>query len=55
MKFLKLLFSLLLICIIGCNSSTNSAKKDTVLKKVEINSEVVIHKDSLVLNGNEGN
>jgi antitoxin component YwqK of YwqJK toxin-antitoxin module len=55
MKFLKLFFPFFSICIIGCNSPNSNAKKDTIVKKVAINSTIVVHKDSLTLNGNEGN
>ncbi|WP_422894399.1 toxin-antitoxin system YwqK family antitoxin [Polaribacter sejongensis] len=41
--------------IIGCNSSTNNKKKNTAIKIRTIDSTVTVHKDSLVLNGNEGN
>lgn len=54
MKLTKLILSISSIFIIGCNSSTNN-KDVTVIKEVIINTTVVVHKDSLVLNGNEGN
>ncbi|WP_405607478.1 toxin-antitoxin system YwqK family antitoxin [Polaribacter sp. Asnod1-A03] len=53
MKFIK--FFLLLIFIIGCKNATDNKTIVAVKKTLEIDSNNIIHKDSLVLNGNEGN
>lgn len=54
MKVLKLFLIIGSIFIIGCNSVTSY--KDVSKKEIiQIDSTKVVHKDSLVLNGNEGN
>lgn len=53
MKTIKLF---LLIFIIGCNAATNDKKLESVrTEKIVIDNSITVHKDSLVLNGNEGN
>lgn len=51
MKFIKLFLSLNLIFVVGCNTAPNNKKQ----KPITIDTKIIIHKDSLVLNGNEGN
>ncbi len=51
MKFIKFFF--IFIIVIGCNSTANNDTFKT--KKLIVNSSFVINKDSLILNGNEGN
>jgi len=55
MKFVKLFLSLFSIFIIGCNSTISNKKKNTVIKNITIDTTIMVYKDSLVLNGNEGN
>lgn len=51
MKLVKLFVSITFIFIVGCNSASNN-KKTTIINIDETN---IVHKDSLILNGNEGN
>jgi antitoxin component YwqK of YwqJK toxin-antitoxin module len=53
MKFNTLFLIIFSLFITSCNSSKNN-KKRSILKEIVIDSTLVIHKDSLFLNGNEG-
>lgn len=51
MNFIKIFLCLSLVFVVGCNYAPSNEKQ--VSKK--INDKIVIHKDSLILKGNEGN
>lgn len=51
MKCIQLFLGLNLVFIVGCNSTSNNKKSVSI----SIDNSKIIHKDSLVLNGNEGN
>ncbi|MDO6596704.1 hypothetical protein Q4512_07240 [Oceanihabitans sp. 2_MG-2023] len=54
MKVIKLFLCISVLLCIGCNSATKTKKESTISKNtIEIQANIV-HKDSLVLNGNKG-